>query len=111
MNDWQRKQAAECGCRGTDDLCPCQNAQRDGRVERLRRTVDELASDARQAMNADHEMALAAARDAGMDLAVSPLESKLEGDTLVFTIRRLPIAAGTAAPDGWLAWRTSELPR
>lgn len=25
---WQIDQARACGCRGTDDMCPCQNVQR-----------------------------------------------------------------------------------
>lgn len=23
--DWQKEQGARCGCKGTDDMCPCQN--------------------------------------------------------------------------------------
>ena len=25
MMDWQRQQGAACGCRGHDEMCPCQN--------------------------------------------------------------------------------------
>lgn len=28
LSDWQKRQAASCGCKGTDEYCPCQNIDR-----------------------------------------------------------------------------------
>lgn len=28
MSDWQKRQGAECSCGGSDDMCPCQNVER-----------------------------------------------------------------------------------
>lgn len=66
---WQIDNAAKCGCRGTDDLCPCQNdpelftravidwedralaaeASRDEAIKRAERVEEEIA-----ALRADH---------------------------------------------------------
>lgn len=27
MSDWQKSQAAKCSCRGSDEMCPCQNIE------------------------------------------------------------------------------------
>ncbi len=27
-SDWQKEQGARCGCRGSDEMCPCQNIER-----------------------------------------------------------------------------------
>jgi hypothetical protein len=37
MTDWQCAQAAKCPCRGSDDMCPCQNVSpRDRELEPFR---------------------------------------------------------------------------
>ncbi len=48
LHQWQRDQAANCPCRGADDLCPCQNSQKGGchacgEVRLLAETVGEYA--------------------------------------------------------------------
>ena len=52
MLDWQKRQAAECSCKGSDEYCPCQNVdmsdpeylrsqivEAEARVERLRQVM------------------------------------------------------------------------
>jgi hypothetical protein len=68
MNDWQRRQAAECSCKGSDDMCPCQNVERRAsgapvaKAEHpiLNRRLDEFEWSVRS---------LGAMSNAGMDIA------------------------------------------
>lgn len=54
---WQIAQGAACGCRGADDMCPCQNVE--GRpVSDLVQRLRDVAACARGALYADEHARL-----------------------------------------------------
>lgn len=45
---WQIDQGAKCGCKGTDEYCPCQNVSPDQRIK-LQMQTDDLQARAENA--------------------------------------------------------------
>lgn len=67
---WQRDNAARCGCRGTDDLCPCQNDP-----ELFTRGPINWRQ---RALIAEGDAALAEAKSAALALEVERLRAELD---------------------------------
>lgn len=90
---WQIAQAAKCGCRGTDDMCPCQNVDQSEAARRPafpdREAVAReawqnlLEKDDRTSPVEYPEMCLITFEEARDLIALSPAQAEREGWVLV----------------------------